>query len=333
MIAAGLATAGTAMAAPTPVTITGGPGGPTNDTTPTFTWNVAPETTVACRVDDEPFAACSGPESSHTTEPLPDGPHTFEVRAGGTEETYGYDQRSFTVDTVPPTVTLTTTPPSPSDDPTPTWSFTADDPTVAFYCIVLGDRDWSECGNGPASDYTTHPVPDGDHGFIVTAFDEAGNAAPYQGDDFTIDTAFPVATITGARRTRDRTPTFSLTADPGSTFRCSLNGRAFRPCASTVTLGPLKRGFHDFEVEATDPTGNVQPVPSYARLAITPIPCSAYRKHARRVACRCSKLRNKAKRSLCRCNRFKSKAKRKRCRANVSRASSAARPPGSNRAR
>ena len=64
---------------PPDTNITGGPTGPTNDSTPTFNFNSPDATaTFQCRVDAQPFAACT---SAHTTAALGDGPHTFQVRA------------------------------------------------------------------------------------------------------------------------------------------------------------------------------------------------------------------------------------------------------------
>ena len=63
-------------------TITGGPSGTSADPTPTFTF-VASEAgaTFACRTDSGSFTACTSP---HTTAPLADGAHIFEVRATDT---------------------------------------------------------------------------------------------------------------------------------------------------------------------------------------------------------------------------------------------------------
>jgi hypothetical protein len=64
-------------------TITDGPSGETGEPSPTFTFAAGePGSTFECRFDSEPFAACSGPDASHTPAlPLVSGPHTFEVRA------------------------------------------------------------------------------------------------------------------------------------------------------------------------------------------------------------------------------------------------------------
>ena len=92
---------------PPNTTIDSGPANnvPTSDPTPTFTFSSSePSSDFECRVDGDPFAACSGPGRSHTTGTLSDGGHAFRVRA--TDEAGNTDpdpaQRVFTVDTSGP---------------------------------------------------------------------------------------------------------------------------------------------------------------------------------------------------------------------------------------
>ncbi|HET9592447.1 MAG TPA: plastocyanin/azurin family copper-binding protein [Solirubrobacterales bacterium] len=73
----------------------------------------------------------------------------------------------------------------------------------------------------------------------------------------TVDTKF---TLKPRAKTKDRTPTFKFTATtPGATFRCSLDGKAFKACRSPYTTPSLKPGRHTVRVAAvanglTDPT-------------------------------------------------------------------------------
>ena len=86
--------------------ITSGPEGITNDPSPSFgfTSNEA-GSSFECRLDSEPFTACSSPKSYSN---LPDGSHTFAVRAtdsyGNTEEPPA--ERTFTVETTVPDTTI-----------------------------------------------------------------------------------------------------------------------------------------------------------------------------------------------------------------------------------
>ena len=93
--------------------IDSGPSGLTNDNTPTFGFSSSDAgSTFECRLDDTPFAACSGPGASHTTIGLSDGPHTFAVRALDPAETPDPTPatRAFTVDTESPVVEITKQP-------------------------------------------------------------------------------------------------------------------------------------------------------------------------------------------------------------------------------
>jgi hypothetical protein len=52
-------------------------------------------------------------------------------------------------------------------------------------------------------------------------------------------------------RGRDRTPTFRFTSNlPGSSFKCKIDRRAWRPCRSPLTLRKLGLGNHTFGVKA-----------------------------------------------------------------------------------
>ncbi|MDX6688714.1 MAG: hypothetical protein QOG15_171 [Solirubrobacteraceae bacterium] len=87
-----------AAGTPPGVTVTGGPGGPTNDSTPTFAFtSPAPGATFECRLTGEPvFSRCTSP---YTLATLPDGAATFAVRAIDAEfRTGAAATRSFSVD-------------------------------------------------------------------------------------------------------------------------------------------------------------------------------------------------------------------------------------------
>jgi hypothetical protein len=50
--------------------------------------------------------------------------------------------------------------------------------------------------------------------------------------------------------------------ESSSKFACSLDGAAFAPCGSPMTVGPLLNGSHSFSVEATDANGVTDPTPA-----------------------------------------------------------------------
>ena len=60
---------------------------------------------------------------------------------------------------------------------------------------------------------------------------------------------------------RSTTATFGFTTaltteEPGTTFRCSLDGGAFTSCSSPKTYGPLSQGPHTFRLQPVDAKGN-----------------------------------------------------------------------------
>jgi hypothetical protein len=72
--------------------------------------------------------------------------------------------------------------------------------------------------------------------------------------------AAPKTTIGGhpPKRSTKRRVTFTFTASiGGSTFRCKLDGRPFKPCTSPLKLAKLKPGRHRFSVFATSAAGAV----------------------------------------------------------------------------
>ncbi len=246
--------------------IDSGPTGPTNDSTPTFGFS-SPDggTTFQCRVDSDPFAACT---STHTTTALADGAHTFEVRAtdpaGNTDASAA--SRSFTVDATGPQTTIDSGPSGAIGDPTPTFTFSASEAGSSFQCRID-----SEPFAGCASPFTTGGLADGAHTLEVKATDAVGNTdATPASRGFTVDTAGPQTTIDSGpgegATINDPTPTFGFSSsEAGSTFECRVDAAAFGTCTGpgeSHTTGSLPDGSHTFEVRATDGAANADPTPA-----------------------------------------------------------------------
>jgi hypothetical protein len=79
------------------------------------------------------------------------------------------------------------------------------------------------------------------------------------------DTQAPETTITKRPKdkTKKKTATFEFTSsEQGSSFLCTLDAKQeFKPCTSPLTV-KVKTGKHTFQVQATDPAGNTDPVPA-----------------------------------------------------------------------
>src|SRR5205823_5040287 len=94
-----------------------------------------PGSTFQCSVDSDPAASCSSPDNFTVT----NGAHTFHVSATdpagnlGAAATY-----SWTVDTTPPTVTITGGPSGTVTTRTATFKFTSPDSTATFECKIDG---------------------------------------------------------------------------------------------------------------------------------------------------------------------------------------------------
>jgi hypothetical protein len=154
--------------------IDSGPAGPTNDSTPEFSFT--PPEGVQCALhrqgDDPAFSLCSSPfrvgEAEYTI-PLADGDYVFEVRAG--EADPEPSRRAFTIDTMPPQTEITGGP-ADTTDATAVFLFSASG-AAGFSCRLDGGQ-WGPCG----SPQTYSGLSLGRHRFEVTAVDAAGNQDP-----------------------------------------------------------------------------------------------------------------------------------------------------------
>jgi subtilisin family serine protease len=249
-------------------TITSGPVGPTNDTTPNFAFSAdQPESSFECRVDDGAFAPCSG-GSSHVTGPLSDGPHTFEVRASnsvGTDPTPA--AQAFTVDTDPPESSITS---GPTQGETvgrrPLFRFSSDEVDSDFNCRV-DSGGWQSC----SSPRRLGPLRGGSHTFRVAAVDAATNPDPSPAQrTFSVDARPPNTRIIRhpKKRSRDRTPRFWFrSGDRTASFDCRIDSRRWRACNSPKSYR-LGRRKHKFKVRAEDRFGNRDATPATYRFRI-----------------------------------------------------------------
>jgi len=244
-------------------TIDSAPSDPTNDTSPTFTFS-ASETgsTFECELDAGGFQACTSPTTY--AGPLGDGPHTFRVRAtdppGNTDATPA--TFTWTVDTGAPDTTVDSGPANPTNDTSPTFSFSASETGSTFEC-ELDAGGFQACASPKTY---AGPLGDGSHTVRVRATDSAGNTDGSPASfTWTVDTAPPNTTIDSAPPDPDTdpTPTFAFSAsEGGSTFECELDAGGFQACTSPQTFGPLTDGSHTVRLRATDPAGNTDATPA-----------------------------------------------------------------------
>ncbi|HEX3243509.1 MAG TPA: hypothetical protein VHQ97_10565 [Solirubrobacterales bacterium] len=205
-----------------------------------------------------------------------DGHPDLVVGATGVETAY-------LIDATGPDTTIDAGPPARTDDTTPTFSFHASEAETTFRCSIdQGTPSFFPCGRGGSSHTSIAPLADGTYTFRVAAVDASLNPDPTPATEtFSVDTsgedaAPPQTTITRhPRRTLKLRPhrrraraTFGFTSsEPGSTFRCSLDGRRPVPCHSPK-LYRLGVGSHVFTVAATDAVGNRDASPAVFRLGV-----------------------------------------------------------------
>lgn len=80
----------------------------------------------------------------------------------------------------------------------------------------------------------------------------------------------PQTTITkGPKRTHKRTVKFKfVSSEAGSTFKCKLDRKPTKPCASPKKYSKLKPGKHVFKVFAIDRAGNKDPTPATRKFRV-----------------------------------------------------------------
>ena len=243
-------------------TLTSAPGEFSNAGTATFEFeaNIA-DARFTCSLDGEPAAPCTSPFSRD----LPDGTHSFSVRAinAAGEGDDSPAEHLWSIDTVAPITTMVEAPPSADNSTMVRFTFMANEMFVGFECSLDGAA-FEMCRSGD----DVGPVGDGAHSFAVRAKDRAGNvdASPavhaWQVDTSTPDTQL-LSGPANASPTASATFSFlSPDAGPGATFQCALDSSGFADCSSPMTYNGLSEGTHTFQVRVRVAVGNFDPTPA-----------------------------------------------------------------------
>jgi len=220
-----------------------------------------PSATFMCRIDQEAAQPCTSPY----VRTLPDGPHSFSVRAVATSGTSDDTpaERVWTIDTVPPDTILLTGPPSADNSVSAQFTFRATEDNASFDCSI-DNAGYLPCTSGQSFPLTG----DGAHSFSVRARDRAGNldASPavYA---WTVDTRTPDTQIidgppAASASTSAAFGFVSPDAGAGATFQCALDGAAFTACSSPASYTGLSEAVHSFAVRVRDAVGNLDPTPA-----------------------------------------------------------------------
>ena len=232
-----------------------------------------------CSLDGASFSNCTVPLKINK---LKDGTHTIELRAsdnvGNKDPTPA--SLSWTVDTAPPSTTITSaidgkrntvTAGGNSTSTSMTFTMSGNDTGVGldhFECSLDG-ASFTLC----ASPVEFKNLADGAHTLEVQSKDKVGNADPTHASfAWRIDTTPPTTTIGSAvdgnktaisnsSSTGSNTITFSFSGqDTGKVevkrFECSPDNSAFAACSSPYSIKKLTDGTHKFNVRAVDNSGN-----------------------------------------------------------------------------
>jgi hypothetical protein len=277
------------------------PTGFTGDTTPHFdgTAGTAQGDLAAITVDVYNGSATSGTAVQHLTTTasgatwgltpaaLAEGSYTAVVSQADSADNSATDSRSFTVDTTPPAVTVTSPAPGAlTSDSTPTFDGSAgsaqgDQPqvTVNVYAgpTPSGTPVSSLSATGPSWSVTQpSTLSDGTYTVVAAQSDAAGNegtSSPAR--TFTIDATGPAVTLTqpaDSAITNDTTPGFTGTAEDTTEVRVKvyLGTSPTGTPTQTLTTTPggggnwsatpssaLPQGTYTAQAEQTDPANNV----------------------------------------------------------------------------
>ena len=241
-------------------TITSTPDSRVASLSATFTLASNEPGTFMCRVVPAAFAAC---DASHEVTVPGDGEYTFEAYAideyGNADPTPA--SFTWTVDTAPPTLTLTSTPPALSNLDAVVFAFIGVEDGMTVRCL-LDDVELPSC----VSPVEITDVTDGEHEFRIEATNALGvfnaEAAVF---GFETDLVAPETTlVTTPELLEDVADAeFEFIADDaGAAFLCAFDGEDFISCDSPYLISELADGEHTFEVMAVDGVGNIEPEPS-----------------------------------------------------------------------
>jgi DNA-directed RNA polymerase specialized sigma24 family protein len=258
--------------------IVGRPAALSNDPRPVFRLDATGEGTFECSFDGAPFERCdSRPEIGRVR----DGRHRLKVRV---RDSYGNADASpavwrWRVDTLSPSTRIVSALLSEREA---AFRFASKARHATFEC-KMDAGEFRRC----RSPLSVHDLRQGEHAFLVRAVDAAGNRDRSPAvHRWEIDTKPPKTTIVSGPSGVVHRSRVSFTLDSNEvavTFECSLDGRAFAACPTTVTYRGLAAGEHTFVARAKDDADNVDATPARRRWTVvdTSAPDTAITGHPR----------------------------------------------------
>ena len=234
----------------------------TNSTTMTVAFGASESATFTCSQDGASYTACTSPT---TMSGLLDGQHSFDVIA--TDLAGNVSQPAtllWTVDTVPPVITLGQVTPLPglTNATVIAANFTASE-QVAFACTLDGAS--QVC----VSPFTATISTAGPHELDIVATDQAGNVSQPVTVDWTMDYTIPQlawGTVQPpGQYINTTTLSATVTSNEAVTLACALNDVALPDqTSSPIGLSGLTEGSYTLQATGTDLAGNVGSPISYS---------------------------------------------------------------------
>lgn len=254
------------LTAPPPPSLSGTT--PTNNTTPTWSWQASDDSVaVRYKLDSGQWYSVPWPASSYfcPSFSLSESPHTLYAEvvdsAGNVSAPASL---AIVVDLTPPT-SPTVSGASPTNDTTPTWSWTAPADATGFQ-YRLNSGSWNAASLSTVSFTPGSALPEATHILEVQARDAAGNWSSNSGGQgskaIIVDVTAPGAPgVSGTSPTNDTTPTWSWTTsadtvgfryklDSGVWVQVGISSTSYTPSAA------LTEASHTLYVQAVDAAGN-----------------------------------------------------------------------------
>ncbi|MBO9666032.1 MAG: Ig-like domain repeat protein, partial [Bdellovibrio sp.] len=263
-----------------PVLLLAGPNSLTNSLSASFTLSATDSggsgvASYQCSVDGGAYAACTA-ISSYV---LAAGSHTFKARAyDGAGNVSAVQTFSWTIDTTPPTTTLTSKPSALTNALTATFGFVGSDTgggNIAGFECSLDGASYGACTTGKS--YSA--LADGVHTFQVRATDTAGNIGNAATYSWTVDSSTPMASLSlypdSITNETSATFAFSATAPAGGSitgYQCQINGSAWTSCTSPKNYTSFVQGTQTFGVRSIDNNSNISTPTTYTWVVDTTAP-------------------------------------------------------------
>ena len=247
------------------------PASPGNTLHPSWGIAAADASTLTCRMlaGTVQVASSTGCQTGYVADMtdravFPDGTYTLEITSTSAAGLTTVITSGYELDTTAPVAPSITSPPSPGNAVSPTWTFVVQPRTTAQCSLLRGSTVvvTSDCSSGS---FTASALADGAYTLAIQVTDTAGNAAPLAtSPTYTSDRTAPLApSVTGPSGTSSNAVvTWSWTGESGTTATCELqlNGASGTPSdCSSGSFSPslVSDGSYVVVVQLKDAAGNL----------------------------------------------------------------------------